>query len=537
MAMVPSGDICMVAAEAVSSSRRRSAKGLGAVVAVGSLESRSSAIAGSTTYQDILAMEYSEKLQDVCLSSALCLQLLQRYHSPRQHVATSIANTAFRKLLVAAAVDDDDSRLRDYARALKLVEVQLSLMYDHFFSAHGSPSSSSYKLYSAHWLFKIGFLVHILPMANFSAPQRQAEHGAFATGVVYFLVMLELCQLVYYLTSDRFLVSYMCDRARVLSWRGSTCKTRHMVVRNTISEKRGSSWQNTFLLGQYSLVEDCSDGGCTNSLGQRLMGRLHLHLRGRPKRGNPVALSMEEVKAWILEKAVTPPPEPTSSESDEPSSPSRRKKGFPHQLSWTFSQETETHTILTWHIATWICSMETVQKVPPSYVAATKLSSYCAYLVAFHPELLPGHHTVARRIFDKAIREAELHLEGETSSYERYTRFIPANKQGKLSPLGVLEPGAKLAQQLKDIDNEHGSRYCWAIIADFWVQMMLHLALSGNPTAHIEHLAKGGEFVTRLWAMLSNAGIQNTTLINKWKKVDDGNKVQGKKASTKIKKM
>lgn len=547
MAMVPSGDICMVAAEAASSRRCRSAQqGLAAVVAVGSLESRSSAIAGSTTYEDILAMEYSEKLQDVCLSSALCLQLLQRYHSPRQRVAPSIANTAFRKLLVV-----EDS-LRDYARALKLVEVQLSLMYDHFFSAHGSPSSASYKLYWDHWVFKIGFLMHTLslvyvyPKANLNdlQPQRrqaEAEHGGeFAIGAVYLLVMLELCQLVHYLTSDRFVVSYMCDRARALSQArrtssGSTCKPLHMVVLNAILlETRDTSWQTT--LGQYSLVEDYSDYSCT-SLGQRFMGRLHHHGR-RPQTGNPasaVPLSMDQVKAWILEKLVivTPPERgrsvssassATASEAGEPSSsPSRRKKYFPRQLSWTFRQETETHTILTWHIATWICSMRTVEEASSDYMAATKLSSYCAYLVAFHPELLPEHNTVVTRIFEKAIREAELHLKGETSPYGRYTRL--AEEQGKL-PQGVLERASRLARQLKQIEIKHGSSYCWAMIADFWAQMMLHLAQSGNATAHIEHLAKGGEFVTRLWALLSNAGMQqNTTLIIKRKKIDDRKKV------------
>lgn len=123
----------------------------------------------------------------------------------------------------------------------------------------------------------------------------------------------------------------------------------------------------------------------------------------------------KQLKAWILEKVVTPPETSgsgsststtvsSSSESGEPSrtAASRRRKGsyFPHELSWAFRQETETHTILTWHIATWICSTRTVHEVLSSsdYMAATKLSSYCAYLVAFHPDLLPGHHRVARRM-------------------------------------------------------------------------------------------------------------------------------------------
>jgi len=44
-------------------------------------------------------------------------------------------------------------------------------------------------------------------------------------------------------------------------------------------------------------------------------------------------------------------------------------------------------------------------------------------------------------------------------------------------------------------------------MAEFWAGTILYVAPSDNAEAHIEQLAKGGEFVTHLWAMLSNAGI------------------------------
>ena len=39
--------------------------------------------------------------------------------------------------------------------------------------------------------------------------------------------------------------------------------------------------------------------------------------------------------------------------------------------------------------------------------------------------------------------------------------------------------------------------------------MMLFVAPSDDTTVHAEHLTKGGEFVTHLWALLSHAGILN----------------------------
>jgi hypothetical protein len=531
-ASIPSGDICMVAAEGGTTGAPSTSRAPGAVVAVGSLESRWSAVSGSTTYEDILGLiDYSAKWKDLCLSSAFFLQLLKRYHTPHQRIDNSSAvNLVFKELLAG-------EKSRDYARALELVKVQLSLMYDHFFSVHGSPSSASYKLYWDHWVFKIGFLMHALSSVYPKAvSQRADQHGTFAVGVIYLLVLLELCQLAHYLTSDRFVVSYLCDRVRVLSSRRSSrSKPRHMVVLDALLETRDTSWQNT--LGQYSLLEDFD---CA-SLGQRLMGRLHLH--GRPQRGthaSPVTLSMDEVKGWILGKVLASElsgSSSTTTSASETTSPSQRRTKLPRQLSWALSQETETHTILTWHIATWLCAMRDVNEVLPSsdYMAATKLSSYCAYLVAFHPEFLPGHRAAAARIFDEAAREAEHHLKGEKSSYGRYTRFMSSWEQNKLFPQGVLKRGAMLARQLTGMDKS-GSSDCWTVMADFWADMLLHLALSGSATAHIEHLAKGGQFVTHLWALVSNAGMQqqDSTLIKR--KRIDSNVVKNKQASTKVKK-
>jgi hypothetical protein len=50
------------------------------------------------------------------------------------------------------------------------------------------------------------------------------------------------------------------------------------------------------------------------------------------------------------------------------------------------------------------------------------------------------------------------------------------------------------------------------VLADFWVEMLLYAAPSENVKEHIEQLAKGGEFITHLWALLSHAGINERDL-------------------------
>jgi hypothetical protein len=65
--------------------------------------------------------------------------------------------------------------------------------------------------------------------------------------------------------------------------------------------------------------------------------------------------------------------------------------------------------------------------------------------------------------------------------------------------------GVKLARELETQLLDPCLR--WKLMAEFWAETMLYIAPSDNAEAHIEHLAQGGEFVTHLWALLSNAGI------------------------------
>ena len=68
----------------------------------------------------------------------------------------------------------------------------------------------------------------------------------------------------------------------------------------------------------------------------------------------------------------------------------------------------------------------------------------------------------------------------------------------------TFHKGVELGRQLEMIDDD---KVRWRFIAEFWAETILYVAPSDNAEAHIEHLAKGGEFITHLWAMLSNAGI------------------------------
>jgi hypothetical protein len=134
---------------------------------------------------------------------------------------------------------------------------------------------------------------------------------------------------------------------------------------------------------------------------------------------------------------------------------------------------------------------------------ATKLSRYCAYLVVCAPKLLPGNHYDTTRVFDAVAVEAMGSLRGQKDKYDAMRRLPMSGAAAPGSREKIFEASVRLGRELEQM--EAGTR--WKVLADFWTEMMLYVAPSGDAKQHVEFLAKGGEFVTHLWALLFHAGI------------------------------
>ncbi|KAF8646420.1 hypothetical protein HU200_065864 [Digitaria exilis] len=164
------------------------------------------------------------------------------------------------------------------------------------------------------------------------------------------------------------------------------------------------------------------------------------------------------------------------------------------------------YTILVWHIATTV--FEIRRQAPPSSsdphaIAATHLSHYCAYLVAFCPELLPSDEQWCKKMYMDVEKDAKRILKAvkgrkkQTGSHDQLCQLLTEDSSHE-----VLRNGARLGMQLAD-----SATMGWEDLSRFWSEMILYVAPSENLDGHAQAIARGGELITLLWAMLAHAGI------------------------------
>jgi hypothetical protein len=66
----------------------------------------------------------------------------------------------------------------------------------------------------------------------------------------------------------------------------------------------------------------------------------------------------------------------------------------------------------------------------------------------------------------------------------------------------------ELGKRLADLaEAEEEAAATWRVLAGFWSEMILYVAPSENLDGHAEAIARGGEMITLLWALLAHVGI------------------------------
>ncbi|CAN6202960.1 unnamed protein product [Urochloa humidicola] len=194
----------------------------------------------------------------------------------------------------------------------------------------------------------------------------------------------------------------------------------------------------------------------------------------------------------------------------------RRSRVGGERFLWACMSSGTSDTILTWHIAT--CILEVRHPYKHGFwpeldhkITATHLSRYCAYLMAWSPEVLPDDKEWSSSLYAIVKKDAKCALTPAgciagglmtpEAEYKEVTQLLSANSRHVM-----LKNGVKLGNQLVDLMLE-GEERAWKVLAEFWSEMIVYIASLDNVRGHLEAIARGGEMITLLWALLTHAGI------------------------------
>ena len=461
------------------------------------------------------------RLKDICLSYALYRLLCRRFAKYSFPESSQLKTWNFVRYGLLSREGDD------HERAFRVIELELGFLYDLFYTkypvlfAKGLPLLRNFEFI----IVIIGCWVAVSNLKNYQDLDSDVHlmttggHNldALLTGVVLVAILfMEIVQFFVVNFSDWAKVQWLCYYVKKPLFRN---KCMEMIIRIICHRKLLKPWDRK--LSQYSLLESFSHNPSI-LLYNRWTSPYIDKPRNGLKRSAHVKLPMG-VKKAIIHSLKTSGQRLTNGVA------SLQRNGVHVLLSWACELPTTTHVIMVWHIATILCELNlssqvivtgeqvNQQRKSEDFIVATKLSKYCAYLVAFAPRLLPDHPYITEFIFDHVVVEAREKLKGcEKSICQKMFNLCKDDRKKrifeKMLTLGkedgnqeIIEQGAVLAKDLLEKIDDNGRR-C-KILAELWTEMMLFVAPSDDETAHAEHLAIGGEFVTHLWALLSHAGI------------------------------
>ncbi|EXC35319.1 hypothetical protein L484_026643 [Morus notabilis] len=453
----------------------------------------------------------NNRLKDICLSFALCRLLRRRFGRYLLHESCQDKTWNFvRYGLLSESGDDDHDE-----RAFRVVEVELAFLYDSLYTkypalfANGFPKLRPFVslliVVLGCWI--VGSFLH-----RYNTPYgyRSLTFGRFNCDVlltylvIFTFLFIEVMQLVFIFSSDWAKVLFVCKYVAKPSWR-----TKRIVEKILGFVCHSRSWLNSQpwerKLGQYDLIKHFDHDPCKLINNWFVSPYKDLKRKGE-KENKRIKLTTEVKKAVVLSFK-------TNGRKLSNGLASLQRNGFADQFSWACRLETQTHVVLVWHIATTLCekslsfSQTEISAAKSKYFnVANALSKYCAYLVAFKPRLLPDHAYTTEFIFSRVVYEARDLLKGCKTSESKCRKMMKLGHEGDREN-EIIKRGAVLGKQL--IDETENWEQLWKVLSEFWAEMMLFVAPSDDVTAHAENLATGGEFVTHLWALLTNAGILN----------------------------
>uniref|UniRef100_A0ACD5ZJJ1 Uncharacterized protein n=1 Tax=Avena sativa TaxID=4498 RepID=A0ACD5ZJJ1_AVESA len=525
---------------------------------------------GTITIDEIWKMELDDSLlnttgggshmKDVCLSFALS-HLLKRRFFEMDCAEAALSQT--REFVLDGLLSEEDA-VNNYKREFHVIEVELGFLYDLFFTKYAA-------LFHMEFSFLLMVLFKLISMAIcwmfllqeapiIKTPDPVIEVGTTTIDVTITVIIMgslcfiEVLQATLYLTSDWATISLACSRGQRIKTQKIIPSVIWFVRRFNLSRYWKSMiagrkfdkfldklnlfgyWQKK--MGQTSVIESClrvdpysvqppMDFNYNGDLLMKLFlnstrnfqGLIHSLVFSRKTSIVVSDLVKREIASCLKRYRDGDPL--TNGEA------ALRRHGAFQNLSWTLNSRNQIQIMLIWHIATEYCNIASSDEAKESQSGpveeeswqqvATTLSKYCAYLMSFVPDLLQENTTDTLYHFNTALLRAKRSLGGRKPSKKVLLDIIEGSENRKKDTVINISRGnnsngtniddfirgLKLGTKLENMEDDRR----WQLLAEFWAETIIYIAPSDKATAHMEHLAQGGEFLTHVWALLTHAGI------------------------------
>ncbi|XP_074281114.1 uncharacterized protein LOC141606038 [Silene latifolia] len=454
-------------------------------------------------------------LKDTCLSFALFWMLLRRYVGYPMVELNSLEEKTWNFFRYGLTPEISPATCE---RTFRVIEQELSFVYDYFYTKNFVIYLKGTWSMIRRFLVMVAFIViAVLILQNHRDTQsvRISDHLPsikpdiiITKVVIYAMLVFELVFMIHYLLITQWsIVEWVCTYVGNKLWRSQTWKDRcyRWAIEHICRYSLGRTlkhWKQE--IDQYSLLKSHD---YKFPLYDILSLIVPFELINKTKRGRKKCKSITfslNLKATLVSSLHANGRNLTNGIS------SLRKYGVDTDFSWACNLETHTHTILVWHIATSFCELSHLNRHPAGNVksdnvfVATSLSKYCAYLVAFVPELLPDQRNTIFNIINCVILEANSMFKGCSNIEAKYEKMRSLTGEYKDAEYPILEKGMWLGRSLIDRMSDDS---LWEMLGEFWAELLLYLAPSDDVAAHLKHLANGGELITHLWTLLTHAAI------------------------------
>ncbi len=498
----------------------------------------------------------AKRLKDLSLAFALSRLLRCRLQGVELHMETLRIN---KKLIKRRIIQEDADR------AFRIMELQLSFVNDYFNTRYpmvfwcGLPSLFFSFILSAV-TFAVAFWLSMDIRKVTKPPEGDTAHSVHGFNVdiiitwffMLFMMFKEIWEMVTYLLSDwtRLLLTCLYER-----WSCGCMRTNctEKLILSFFTSKITERWHG--VIDQYVFLQSY-DGSPTfwNLLHKLTMGALPEKDEGAEV-GNAINIP-DCVKPEILKKLVSQDLTHNYLCKTIISLPDSDRERV-ERYGWAcFGLPTCSHVILVWHIATSLCEMHLAKvhgvslrkpgflcglllcltdccssksylldekKLPgdlqKTYTVANSISRYSAYLLVSKPDLIPDSFLVPKMVFQETVRRARDDvLKNCDSLQEKYDKLIEEAEKAIQEDQDtntvkngedVMQQGAMLGKLLIDNESEESR---WEILAGIWADLFVHMAPTWNAEAHQKYLESGGEFITHIWALLWNCGIEKSLL-------------------------